>query len=124
MMTLRILSFSAAVIMLVACDPSVKNEKEAISAVKKILIDPSSAQFEGLFNPDPSKKPSKAIKLDANDVCGMVNSKNRFGGYVGATMFHYSYEDKHVLIVDGADDMSPELAEVMRQAIKFRCTLI
>lgn len=50
----------------------------AQAAVRKRLIDPYSAQFTTLF-----------VKKDGT-LCGTVNAKNRFGGYVGATDFIFS----------------------------------
>lgn len=53
-------------------------EQKAKTAVKALLNDPDSAQFTEVQS---GKNPG--------DVCGMVNAKNRMGGYVGATPFLY-----------------------------------
>lgn len=53
--------------------------EEAKTAIKKQLNDPDSAKFSDIV--DGATK---------GDVCGMVNAKNRMGGYVGATPFFYS----------------------------------
>lgn len=49
----------------------------ASEAVKRMLIDPDSAQFRNVIN-----------GLE-NAVCGTVNSRNRFGGYHGFRHFIY-----------------------------------
>lgn len=51
-------------------------EHRAKNAVRSVLNDPDSAQFEGLFR---NKK--------TGSVCGYVNAKNRMGGYVGRELF-------------------------------------
>ena len=56
-----------------------KNEKQYLAAqesVKSNLIDPNSAIFEKL-----------TAGADEKVVCGYVNSKNKFGGYVGRKIF-------------------------------------
>ena len=65
-------------IMLGAMNPkcaapcSLKAEAEA--AIKAELLDPASALFS-------------EVTVDGAAVCGLVNGKNRFGGYVGAKRF-------------------------------------
>ena len=56
---------------------------EAREAVKASLNDPGSAQFEDLI-PHTDSDPH---------VCGMVNAKNAFGGYVGFRRFIYDAKD-------------------------------
>lgn len=57
-----------------ACGP----QGEAKDAVKSMLNDPDSAKFSHLSN-----------GVSKGDVCGLVNAKNRMGGYVGDTPFYY-----------------------------------
>lgn len=51
---------------------------EAESGVKQLLNDPDSAQFTAV-QPGAAK----------GNFCGLVNAKNRMGGYVGSTPFFY-----------------------------------
>jgi hypothetical protein len=55
---------------------------KAESVVKAKMNDPESAQFSGEWIPEESPKG------DAT-VCGYVNAKNLFGGYVGRRRFVY-----------------------------------
>lgn len=48
---------------------------KAEGAVRDVLVDPDSAKFK-----------SMSVSFEGN-VCGMVNSKNRFGGYNGDVPF-------------------------------------
>ena len=61
-------------IALVACG----NNGAAEKAVRNILNDPNSAIFSNM-----------AAGAEKGSVCGLVNAKNRMGGYVGATPFFY-----------------------------------
>ena len=59
------------------------DQKTTIEAtIRRQLIDPDSAKFEDLVA-------RKVISPNGigYQVCGHVNSKNRFGGYVGRTPF-------------------------------------
>lgn len=53
------------------------NKAAIIKAVKENLIDPESANFKFVHS-SPNEK---------NVYCGLVNSKNRFGGYTGFTVY-------------------------------------
>lgn len=64
---LRKLALSTA-LFCAACNSGVKND------VSSRLIDPASAQFFELATLNGA-------------TCGLVNSKNRMGGYTGATIF-------------------------------------
>ena len=63
-------------LLLAGCD-YLDGTHEAHKAVRAQLIDPDSAQFAN----------EKTYSRGA--VCGEVNSKNRFGGYVGFTRYVY-----------------------------------
>lgn len=58
------------------------------AAIRRALIDPGSAQFEWprgfAFG---SWKPFMAPRVEGYYTCGLVNARNRMGGYVGATSF-------------------------------------
>jgi hypothetical protein len=70
----------------------------AKAAMSRKLTDPESARFTDLF------KSSGATPV----VCGMVNSKNRMGGYAGATGFVYiPAENLAVLMFNGEGDPGP-----------------
>lgn len=74
-------------ISIIGCGPSAEEKEklrqtafvtEAQTTLAKELIDPESAQFSNL----------SIATLDGRDIlCGDVNGKNRFGGYVGFTAF-------------------------------------
>lgn len=80
---------TATAIMMSGCG----GQGEAKDAVKKLLNDPDSAQFSELKN-----------GKDKGDVCGMVNAKNRMGGYVGATPFFYQKLTESAAIVKAPED--------------------
>jgi len=59
-------------------------EKEVIKkAVQEKLSDPESARFKWLSVSDAESRKSTGITY-----CGIVNAKNRFGGYVGDTLYY------------------------------------
>ena len=68
-------------------------EKNATEAVKRMMKDPESTQFRDLRTINN--------KTGKNAICGEVNSKNSYGGYVGFTPFSYSEEG--VAIVNSSD---------------------
>jgi len=70
-----------------------KFEKKAIQDVKNIMKDPESTQFRNL----------KEIKntIGKNTICGEVNSKNSYGGYIGFMPF--SYSDEGISIINFND---------------------
>lgn len=67
-------------------DPAIAKAKAAISARLK---DPDSARFTD-------------VSINGNVVCGRVNAKNAFGGYVGGQPFRYFMQDGTAVIVDRA----------------------
>lgn len=60
-----------------AVDPAIANAQDS---VRSLLRDPSSAQFQ------------KMESFPGPEVCGEVNAKNAFGGYVGFTRFYVGPE--------------------------------
>lgn len=59
---------------------------EATEAVRGKLKDPDSAKFSGIY------ATSKPEMVGDPIVCGLVNAKNSYGGYVGNVMFAYGGE--------------------------------
>lgn len=71
--TVRFLLVAACATGLGACDhPNVTSAKDA---VRRVLVDPESAQFRDVRQ---YSKPDSPVL-----VCGKVNAKNRMGGYTG-----------------------------------------
>jgi hypothetical protein len=68
----------------------------AKAAMARKLTDPESARFDDLFK----------VQTDSGEaVCGMVNSKNRMGGYVGPTGFIYEKSlNRATLMFSGGSD--------------------
>lgn len=66
----------------------------AIVNVKTMLNDPESARFEDL-----------KVRMDKKIVCGSVNAKNKFGGYVGFRRFHFQ-EGGMVVLDDGKGSLA------------------
>lgn len=62
---------------LVGCSSA---EKEMLDGVRAQLKDPNSAEFSQLKHHELSDGSGRLL-------CGMVNSKNSYGGYVGARPF-------------------------------------
>ncbi|WP_227340126.1 hypothetical protein [Sphingopyxis sp. P8] len=81
------------------CADSGRSEAEEI--VRATLTDPESAQFENVArserNPDV--------------VCGHVNSKNRFGGYVGNKRFYVTLSSREAQL-DPGEALSPAAREI------------
>ncbi|WP_454917307.1 hypothetical protein [Xanthobacter sediminis] len=61
----------------------------AKTVVSERLKDPESARFADL-----------SLSPDGKIVCGKVNAKNAFSGYVGPQRFRYFIEDRKAVIVD------------------------
>ena len=77
----------AAVVVLLVASPN-SHIYEAKEAVRSILIDSGSAKFSDVYEDK------------AGHVCGLVNAKNRMGGYTGDSPFFYTDEDKKAVIVE------------------------
>ena len=87
-----------------------KSEKEeaellerAKEAVKNMMKDPDSAKFKDLIAGQVSKDKKK-------HVCGMVNSKNSMGGYVGYKGFVYIDGEKYAVLQE--DSIGNEIFEM------------
>lgn len=97
--TLLCFSLATAAIGQQVVDDSVEkvgqeNAKAAMASVMSQLKDPMSAQFSSFTNPDP-----RWSQYPKNIVCGMVNAKNGFGGYVGFSPFSYHVLNKSTIIL-------------------------
>jgi hypothetical protein len=71
------------------CDKLPTDENLAKVAVRERLFDPESAQFSEVFTGTPG----------SGAICGLVNAKNRMGGYVGRRPFFYSKSSGNVVLV-------------------------
>ena len=71
---------------------------QAKAAVAKKLKDPTSPLFTELKR---ANRPNLKGEL-VDSVCGFVNAKNSYGGYVGAKPFFYDTRDGSVALVDGS----------------------
>jgi hypothetical protein len=70
---------------------------KAKSLVRSALSDPDSAQFRDL-----------GVDTETGSICGRVNAKNKFGGYVGFKPF--------ALLKDGTLHLYPESGSVADRA--------
>lgn len=77
-------------------------------AVKRLLREPESAEFS-----EVSLKDTEGGKL----VCGYVNAKNGFGGFVGATPFAASQSSAEIY----QERDNPILNRVHNHAVFFGC---
>lgn len=66
-------------------DSAAEAEGAAADAVRAVLIDPQSAQFE--FQEPVRSAYANGQRRFGWFLCGTVNSKNRFGGYIGRIPF-------------------------------------
>ncbi len=69
--------------------------------MREQLFDPASAQFKDL------KTVNGVVGLR---VCGRVNAKNRFGGYIGFRPFYYDEDTKSVALQGVTREDCPNLA--------------
>lgn len=81
---------AAALLLVLASGARAEVIDDAKAAVTAKLKDPQSALFSDV-----------RVSSDPNVVCGKVNAKNSFGGYVGAKEFRYFINGKSALIVGG-----------------------
>lgn len=85
---------------------------DAKAAIKRKLTDPESAQFTEMFK-------VQAQRGDA--VCGLVNSKNRMGGYAGVAGFFYDRISRTgTIMFSGGSD--PEYSGPQAAAYCVFCT--
>jgi hypothetical protein len=72
-------------------------------AVADTLKDPSSAQFKNVIVFDGGKQRA---------VCGEVNGKNSYGGYVGFKKF-YKYETSENAVIKKGDGIMDKLVDLI-----------
>jgi hypothetical protein len=96
-----------ALLALAGCDIS-SNEPPpdlgiaaAEQAVKRILIDPESAQFSGISR-----------NSETGAYCGYVNAKNRLGGYTGDKRF--AFNNGRVVFFPDPADLDRKILELQR----------
>lgn len=75
--------------------PSPRVERMVKDAVREVLKDPQSAQFDSL---------DTFVIAGRRTTCGQVNAKNSYGGYVGKTLFWTHGTDSEITIVRLASD--------------------
>lgn len=77
-----------------SADP--KRVEIAKSAVRNIMKDPESTRFGDGY---------QAYRLGNGDdvICGSVNAKNSYGGYVGYSPFYVRFRDAKVMVVETSD---------------------
>lgn len=78
-----------ATLLIAGCTDQGKAKDE----VRRLLNDPESARFSQLT---PGKQ--------SGDTCGLVNARNRMGGYVGDTPFFFEKSSGTTAIVKSPDD--------------------
>ena len=85
--------------LVTGCSVKSKQIADAEDAIRLQLIDPKSADFRNI------------LVSKSGVVCGEVNSKNRFGGYVGFRAFFYDTATKDAEI-DPNENLSPAAREM------------
>lgn len=91
----------STVFLISGCGPFPGSPRaKAHEAIKQALFDPDAAQFR---NEETSS---------SGDVCGEVNSKNRFGAYVGFSRYVYTGSSGLVGVSEG----DPDFAEYYRES--------
>lgn len=95
----------AVLLLLCGCTSAAEKEQEAqealIAAAKQVLerglFDPSSAEYQNVRVAEPLPASTAANRQGIpGGVCGRVNAKNRFGGYVGFRPFIWIEGDEAV----------------------------
>lgn len=95
-----------ALSMLLACS-ACTNEVE--TAVKAKLNDPDSAQFSEISTKD-------------GVTCGLVNAKNKFGGYVGRRAFIYAGGKVHFQDSEGFNSFGYEACTMTALSAAIQAT--
>lgn len=103
---MRFFVAAAVGLSLTACTMS---EGVAVSAAQDMIAkqfkDPDSAQFQNVRLVDPGSNPNRHW----GTICGEVNARNGFGGYVGFKQFsaHLEYTDDGQLEISALTLDSP-----------------
>jgi predicted metalloprotease with PDZ domain len=80
------------------------------AALRDSLIDPQSAQIEWPYNfTSVTRKPLLGRRLAGWSTCGLVNARNRMGGYTGKVWFQAMINSGRVIALDvgSADGLDP-----------------
>lgn len=89
----------------------------AEQAVRDRLIDPDSAKFKWLGGPQQGfYKPMLAKRINGYYACGLVNARNRMGGYTGDSYFIVVIDYDQVLYVQIAQNTYSLLGEQCAKA--------
>jgi len=122
-MSINIIIFIiSAFVISVSLAADLTNAEKTIveNSVKSELKDPESARFKSLPIPDGAKGEFKTENISAITYCGLVNSKNSFGGYSGDvpySVFLVRQEDSSaisaVLSIGSADWGSPSSRAIL-----------
>jgi hypothetical protein len=88
-----------------------KADDEAVIAAAKVVVasglkDPDSAQFRNIFVRQGKTKRA---------ICGEVNAKNSYGGYIGYRTFTVLEGDTRALIKQGDEVMDPFIDSVCKR---------
>lgn len=75
---------------------------EAKSKIGKVLFDPTSAQYEYIY--------AVGLLEKQYAVCGALNAKNRFGGYIGVKRFFLLENGEDPLFEDQESSKTDDLA--------------
>lgn len=106
------LIIACSMLLLVATFAWADGDQEAIDNAKQAVIasmkDPSTVQFRGIWV--RTGKRSKAI-------CGEVNAKNSYGGYVGFRKFYFLSESQSILVQSG-DQVTDSLVDSICMRVK------
>jgi hypothetical protein len=105
--------------------PSANYKELVATRVSPMFIDPMSAVFQ-LSEPRKGyTKRSPIMGTEENfgwQVCGTVNAKNRFGGYVGAVpLFVLFHDDKIVEVILGEQAPKAPNVSMTNIAIEAAC---
>ena len=93
-------------------DVAIDDFATAKTAMQQKLTDPMSAQWQDLF---------KVSTPEGEIICGKVNSKNKTGGYVGATGFIFEKRlNRATLMYSGTQD--PDYTIAAAAAYCIYCT--
>lgn len=116
--TLRGLALSELELMVKATELELKSKpeskviEEAQEAVRYGLKDPASAQFREVR--------LVSYRGDGRVVCGQVNAKNSYGGYVGFKRFIASSK---TATIEHTDNRYPQIAADSNAGITAACSL-
>lgn len=89
------------------------DEQKSIIAGLHRLFDPKSAEFRGIVR----------SKLLSDVICGEINAKNRFGGYVGFMPFSASLKSPDPALVSVSHDKDFNREAIKEQQRRMGCSV-